>query len=116
MTLFYVFGLGVFGVGLRYFIDCIFINLKFPFPWPTLLINIVGCFLAGLIFSSESLMPSLKTGLLVGLCGGLTTFSAFSLQTFHLVRAGNVFVAIAYVVASQVLGFGAIYIGSALGK
>ncbi len=116
MTWLYVTTFGIIGVSLRFLIDYLTINLKASFPWQTLIINLIGCFMAGIVFKHSGLHPSLKTGLLVGLCGGLTTFSALSLQTYALLDSGEVVSAIGYVLASQVLGLLAIYFGVFFGK
>jgi fluoride exporter len=79
------------------------------FPYGTLLINIVGSFVIG--FFATLTLPdgprpaSLDTRLfvMVGLCGGFTTFSSFSLQTFELLRSGESIRAASYIVASVLL-------------
>jgi CrcB protein len=79
------------------------------FPYGTLLINIVGSFVIG--FFGTLTLPdgprpaSLDTRLfvMVGLCGGFTTFSSFSLQTFELLRSGESIRATGYIVASVLL-------------
>lgn len=79
------------------------------FPWGTLFINVLGSFAIGLFASlmvGDGLMPaSLNARLFVmaGICGGYTTFSAFSLQTLALARAGHSIWALAYVGGSVVL-------------
>ena len=65
------------------------------FPWGTLLINILGSFVIGFFATLSGPEGRLVVGensrlfVMVGLCGGYTTFSAFSLQTLYLIRAGN---------------------------
>jgi fluoride exporter len=79
------------------------------FPYGTLLINIVGSFVIG--FFGTLTLPdgprpaSLDTRLfvMVGLCGGFTTFSSFSLQAFELLRSGESIRAASYIVASVLL-------------
>ena len=79
------------------------------FPYGTLLINIVGSFVIG--FFGTLTLPegprpaSLDTRLfvMVGLCGGFTTFSSFSLQTFELLRSGQSIRAATYIAASVLL-------------
>src|ERR1044071_9043439 len=64
------------------------------FPAGTLVVNLVGCFLAGflfyLLFDRYLINPVVRTVVLVGLLGGFTTFSSFGLQTFTLLRDGEV--------------------------
>jgi CrcB protein len=79
------------------------------FPWGTLFINIVGSFvitLFGALTLSNGLMPAsaeTRAFVMVGICGGFTTFSSFSLQTVDLLRAGQTAAAAFYVLASVVL-------------
>ena len=63
------------------------------FPWGTLLINVVGSFVIGLVAAVTlspariAMHPDLRIFLMVGICGGFTTFSAFSLQTLELLQS-----------------------------
>ena len=90
------------------------------FPWGTLFINILGSFVIGLFFALTGpdgrLDVSLDAKLFVmtGLCGGYTTFSAFSLQTLSLFQDGAWFRGSAYIVASVVLCLIAVWAGHAL--
>ena len=90
------------------------------FPWGTLAVNVVGCFLAGVFFfmAYERLMlgEPWRTALLVGFLGGFTTFSAFGLQTFSLLREGHVAPALLNVAASNLLGLLMVWAGFALAK
>ena len=74
------------------------------FPWPTLLINFAGSFGIGLLWGVGFQQPWFETWgrylLVVGVLGGFTTFSAFSLETVGLVEGGRVPEAVAYVMAS----------------
>ena len=62
------------------------------FPLATLVVNVVGCFLAGAVFSVTeerlAIDPALRTIILIGLLGGFTTFSSYGLQTFTLLKDG----------------------------
>lgn len=85
-------------------------------PLATLGVNIVGCLLIGV------LMPMLtgakeetKFLLIVGVLGGFTTFSAFGIETYTLISQQRLGWAAGYVLASVLLGLGAVAIGSALG-
>ena len=92
------------------------------FPWGTLLINVLGSLIiglvAGLTLVPERLgwHPDVRIFLMTGFCGGFTTFSAFSLQTIELVRSGEAVAASAYVVASAVLCVAAAWAGLLLGR
>lgn len=59
-------------------------NLQLSFQTPTLIINLIGCFAAGIIFTSLSGMPKLKFFLITGMLGGFTTYSLFSMDALHL--------------------------------
>lgn len=59
------------------------------FPWGTLIVNIAGSFFIGAIAAWPGTSESLRLFLAVGVCGGFTTFSAFSVQTLNLIQAGQ---------------------------
>lgn len=90
------------------------------FPAGTLAVNVAGCFLAGLLFYVfQERYPAAETAravLFVGLLGGFTTFSAYGLQTFTLLRDGEFAYAAANVLASNALGLLAVWGGYALAK
>lgn len=112
----YVTCFGIIGISLRFFLDGLAINLKFSFPWHTLFINVIGCFIAGAIFNNVGIGLPLRIGLLVGFCGGFTTFSALSMQAYLLAQSGEIISALVYLITSQVLGLIAIYLGSEFGR
>lgn len=86
-------------------------------PWPTLAINVVGSFLAGLLleWATSRLSPVVGTAITVGFLGAFTTYSAFSVQVMTLVREGRPVVAGAYLVGSVALGLVAALAGLHLG-
>ena len=90
------------------------------FPWGTLAVNVAGCFVAGVLFhlTSERALfgEPWRTAVMVGLLGGFTTFSAYGLQTFGLLREGQVALAAANVAASNVLGLLVVWAGYALAR
>ena len=95
---------GVFRYSLSQFIQTKFLS---AFPFGTLGVNIIGCFLIGFVFAlSErtNMTSELRLFLATGLIGGFTTFSAFSNETFGLLRDGQLWYASAYVIASVTLG------------
>ncbi len=76
------------------------------FPWPVFALNVVGSVLLGLLLAEEWSRPSARLALHdaggIGFCGGLTTFSTFSLDVVNLTRDGNTGLAVVYVVVSVV--------------
>lgn len=89
------------------------------FPFGTLGVNIVGCFAIGLVFAfSErtNMSPEMRLFLATGICGGFTTFSAFSNETFSLMRNGQLLYASAYITSSVLFGIFATFIGYSLLK
>ena len=87
------------------------------FPFGTLFINVLGSFIIGLFFALTAtdgrvaVSNDIKAFVMVGVCGGYTTFSAFSLQTLALMQAGDWTRAGAYIVASVVLCLLAVWLG-----
>jgi CrcB protein len=82
------------------------------FPWGTLLINVAGSFLIGAFAEMFALRWNLSQAaqvfLTVGICGGFTTFSTFSLDAFVLIERGEFWTAGAYMIGSVVLSIGAL--------
>ena len=92
------------------------------FPFGTLVVNVSGCFAIGLLAAVSGpslgrvwLRPEWRDLLMIGLCGGYTTFSSFGLQTLELARDGEWLLASANVLASNVLCLAAVYLGRAAG-
>lgn len=85
------------------------------FPWGTLIVNLIGSFLAGALYhlAEERLLisPALRSVLLIGLLGGFTTFSSYGLQTFTLLRDGQIGLATLNVALSNVLGLLMVWTG-----
>jgi len=85
------------------------------FPWGTLVINIAGSFLIGAFAESFALRwdapQAVRVFLTVGICGGFTTFSAFSLDAYLLMERGELWPAAAYVIGSVVLSIGGLVAG-----
>jgi CrcB protein len=104
---------GAFGSMIRYLIGW-WIGPK-SFPLSTFLINIGGSFLIGLVMAyclkNESFSTNWKLFLTVGICGGFTTFSTFSLENLQLIQNGKFAIAACYTVASFLLGILAVWTG-----
>ena len=80
------------------------------FPWGTLSVNILGGLLIGFLASTfES--TTARQFLMIGFCGGFTTFSSFSLETLNLLRAGEPTKAALYAVASVIACLAAVWLG-----
>jgi CrcB protein len=90
------------------------------FPVGTLTVNILGCFLLGVIgqfgLNHLAVPPDLRIGLTTGLMGGFTTFSTFGWETAHLLESGEWTRASLYIGASVVGGILAMMIGMRLGN
>ncbi len=90
-----------------------------PFPWLTLLVNLLGCFLLGLLLRllpGWDVSPEMRALLTVGFCGSFTTFSTFGYETVALIETGAPFLAALYVAASVGLGLLGVACGLWLGS
>jgi len=91
------------------------------FPWGTLAINVIGSFVIGLFFALTGpgarfdVSSDARIFVMVGLCGGFTTFSSFSLQTLMLLQDGYMLRAGAYILGSVVLCLLFVWLGFLLG-
>ena len=105
-----IVGIGSFlGGMLRYLISLLMKNFCGQgFPWATLLVNLMGCFLIGLIFGLFSKFNGVNSLwcllLTTGFCGGFTTFSSFANEGLQLLSSGNVWGFVFYVSVSVILG------------
>jgi fluoride exporter len=111
---------GALGTLARYLISVAAVPFSHTLPWGTILINVSGSFVIGFFGTltlSQGRHPLPETArlfIMVGFCGGFTTFSSFSLQTLDLMRNGSLMRALINVVASVVLCVGAVAVGHAL--
>jgi CrcB protein len=82
--------------------------LNWQFPLGTFIVNVLGCLLVGLlgglVVKHDLFSAEMRILLFTGIAGGFTTFSAFGLETFYLLRKGEIAIAAAYVVLSVVVG------------
>jgi len=92
------------------------------FPWGTIIVNLLGSFIIGGFATLTGpdgrvyVAPFGRQFVMVGFCGGYTTFSAFSLETLQLLQAARPFAAAANVALSLALGLLAIWLGHALAQ
>lgn len=118
-SLIYIFIGGGLGSVLRFLISNYTQKLwnVSSFPMGTFIVNMIGCFLIG-IFSAYFLKVDnyLKYLLIAGLCGGFTTFSAFSIENYSLWQNGNYSIMVLYILLSIILGFLAVVLGFQLMK
>ena len=110
----FIVGLGG-GIGsiIRYAASLL-INSKL-FPYATLAVNITGSFIIGLVFAltikEAGFSNNWKLFLATGICGGFTTFSAFSLENVELLQNGKIGIAGTYILLSVILGILATFLG-----
>ena len=104
---------GGLGSILRY-VSSLLITTKI-FPYATLAVNITGSFIIGIVFAlsikDAAITNNWKLFLATGICGGFTTFSAFSLENMGLLQSGKYGLAFTYIGLSIVLGIAAIFLG-----
>ena len=112
---FLIVGLGSFlGGGLRYVVSRL-LPVAAGFPLGTFAVNIIGCFLIGLLYAMKWdggwMSPTTRLLLTTGFCGGFTTFSTFINECGMLVKDGNMLVPALYLLASLAVGFLALMLG-----
>jgi len=112
---------GLIGTLIRYWLST-FVARQYgePFPWGTLAVNLIGSFFAGAIYHLADdrflISPTLRTVILIGLLGGFTTFSSYGLQTFTLLRDGQIGLATLNIAVSNVLGLLMVWVGYVVSK
>jgi fluoride exporter len=114
-------GLGSFIGGMGRYLIWKVIQTQFVtvFPYGTFTVNVVGCFLIGVVFgwsAKGNLDPTWQLFLTTGILGGFTTFSAFSIETINMLRSGNTGVAFGYVALSLLFGFAGTIAGFSITK
>lgn len=119
---FLIVGLGgAAGSMLRYAVQRIFhVNSVAAFPSGTVLVNISGCFLIGVLWGlasrSLAMNAELRLLLMTGFCGGFTTFSAFTLEGMGLLKENKTTLFLVYLLVSVVGGLLATFIGVRIAK
>jgi len=111
---------GFLGSVARYGVSLLLSPVGPWFPFATLTVNILGCFLIGflseLAISTTLVSPEARLFLVTGFCGGFTTFSSYMFEDTALIRDGQLFYATIYLVGSIVGGFIALYTGTLFAK
>lgn len=82
------------------------------FPLGTLVVNLTGCFLIGMLAAKLEPYPAWRLFLIVGILGGYTTFSGFAWETFAAVRDGSPWTGLLNITASVILGYLAVWLGT----
>ena len=112
---------GAVGAFSRYGVDTwIERNTESVFPWATFAINITGCFAVGFLIAAvvdrHNAPQWLRSGLVVGVCGGYTTFSTFAQESLDLIEERDIAIAAAYLAASVGIGIVAVLFGTRVGR
>ncbi len=111
---------GAFGAVARYLLNILLADTLKPFPFPTFFINLTGSFLIGflLILFTEKFQSyeNLRFAIIVGFLGAYTTFSTFEMEIFTLIQNKEFFTALAYLLASVIIGFIGVSLGVWLAK
>jgi fluoride exporter len=111
----------IVGAVARFLVSVLFVSqFGNGFPWGTLFVNVTGSFVIGfyaaLTGPDGRLFVSVRQRLfvMVGICGGYTTFSAFSLETLRFVQSGNAQTALVYLLVSAITWIASVWLGHAL--
>lgn len=112
---------GSLGAASRYAVGLLAAKLWGPaFPWGTLIVNLAGCLLIGLLFSLADrvrlLTPEMRLFLITGYLGALTTFSSFALETVHAGRTGLALQPLVNVLANNFGGLALTFLGMWIGS
>jgi fluoride exporter len=114
------FGSGIGGVTRFLIQQRIYKLYPSSFPWGTFTVNIIGCFIIGIIYAlgekGNLLSSDMRLFLATGFCGGFTTFSSFAYENISLLKDNELFFFIMYTTFSILIGFAAVYAGILLVK
>lgn len=110
---------GFIGSILRFLVSKLNVSWHFlSIPMGTFTVNIVGSlvigFLVGLAAKTDLLNTDFRLFLMVGVCGGFTTFSSFANENMMLIQNGQIMTALIYISASILLGLAAVFLGYSL--
>ena len=114
-NLFYLMLGGAVGTAFRYIISGIaYRQFGETFPWGTFAVNMIGSFLIGFLwalFEQSHLSSTLRTLIFMGILGGFTTFSTYTLESFNLFRDGEIKLAMLNIIISNFLGIIVVFLG-----
>ncbi len=121
VTLLYVGIGGFFGAIARYLVDgWVVARTGAAFPWGTLVVNLSGSFVLGLLVAlaiERDVLPAdIRAPILIGFIGAYTTFSTLALESWRLIENGSYVAGLANLVGSMVLGIVAVAAGLLLGR
>ncbi len=118
---FFVFIGGGIGATSRYWLQgAVYRVVGTQFPYGTLLVNVLGCFLIGFLmtFFEERFLvsPSLRLFIAIGILGGFTTYSSFGYETIVMLQEGNYFGGMTNILYTTLSCLGATWVGTVIGK
>ncbi|MBA2557915.1 MAG: CrcB family protein [Chloroflexi bacterium] len=121
MTLVFVALGGAVGAAVRHLVDGAVANLvRSSLPWGTLVVNISGSFVAGILYAAaieRAVLPvDIRAPLMIGFLGAYTTFSTVMLDSWRLAESGSLAVAMTNLARSALLGIIAVGLGLAFGR
>lgn len=116
-----IFTGGGIGAVIRYLTGLIILKYShLSLPPATFIVNVAGSFLIGFLYiffiEKQELNPTIKLALTVGFCGGLTTFSTFSLELFEMIKNAHFINAFLYVIISIIICVTAVITGAYIAK
>ena len=111
----------ILGANARYLVgQWAAVQFGVAFPYGTLLVNVIGCFVIGLFYELGEtrilITPELRLFVAVGFLGAFTTFSSFGNESINLLRSGDLLMGVVNIVGSNLLGLLAVVAGIALAR
>jgi CrcB protein len=112
---------GLAGTLARYWLSSVIDNRSgATFPFGTLAVNLIGCFVIGFLFHAFAdkfvVHPAIRSAVFVGFLGGFTTFSSFGIQTFTLFEDGQMLWAVLNILLSNIGGLMLVWLGNILSR